>query len=61
MTPQQIIDTLYPYTPEDMRCGFKKAQKARKRADVLLLIDDYRQGKQVVLPDEVKALMDESL
>ncbi len=58
ITTSQIVDAVIPLTREDNRCGFKKAKKLRARADLILLITDYRQGKKVVLPEEVLTLMD---
>lgn len=59
MTAWQIIDIIYPLTKEDNKCGFKKAKKLRARADLIMLINDYRQGKKVELPDEVLKLVNE--
>lgn len=59
MPVSKIIDTVLPLTKEDNKCGFKKAKKLRARADMIILINDYREGKQVELPDEVLTLLNE--
>jgi hypothetical protein len=60
ISPYQIVNEVLPLTKDDQRCGFKKAKKLRARADLIILINDYREGKQVELPDDVlKLLQDE--
>ena len=46
-----------PLTREDNRCGFKKAKKLRARAELVLLINDYKNGQPVTLPAEVLTLL----
>lgn len=53
----QIIDAVLPLTKDDNKCGFKKAKKMRSRAELVLLINDYKEGKQVVLPGDVLTLL----
>lgn len=53
----QIVDKVLPLTREDNKCGFKKAKKLRARAELILLINDYREGRQVELPDDVLKLI----
>lgn len=53
----EILEAVLPLTREDNKCGFKKAKKLRARAEMVLLINDYREGKQVELPDEVLKLL----
>jgi hypothetical protein len=48
---------MLPLTKEDNNCGFKKARKLKARAEMVLLINDYKEGKNVVLPDEIMKLM----
>lgn len=57
ITISQIVDSIYPITREDNKCGFKKAQKLRARADLITLINDYKEGKAVVLPERVLNLL----
>lgn len=57
ITTLNIVNILLPLTKEDNKCGFKKAKKLRARADLIILINDYREGKEVVLPDEVLNLI----
>lgn len=49
----EIVDKILPLTKDDRQCGFKKKNKLRARAELIILINDYREGKAVVLPDEV--------
>lgn len=53
----QIIDAVLPLTKDDNKCGFRKAKKLRARAELVLLINDYKEGKAVVLPDGVLKLL----
>jgi hypothetical protein len=58
MTASEIVDKLYPYTKEEMRCGFQKAKKCRLRCDMITKINEYRDGNSfVVLPIEVLSLL----
>ena len=57
ITISQIIDIILPLTKEDRNCGLKKAKKLRARADLILLINDYKEGKAVVLPENVLQLL----
>ena len=59
MTTSQIVDSILPLTKEDNKCGFKKKVKLRARRELILLINDYKSGKQVTLPDEVLILINE--
>lgn len=59
MTIQQIIDIIFPLTKEDQRCGFKKAKKLRARADLTQQIFDYKEGRNIALPDEVLKLLND--
>jgi hypothetical protein len=56
MTTLQIVDIILPLTKEDMRCGFKKAKKLRARNELIIQINDYREGKGIELPYEVLML-----
>lgn len=55
----QIVDRIIPLTPDDNKCGFKKAKKLRARAELVTLINDYKEGKAVVLPEEIKMLLNQ--
>lgn len=57
MTISQIVDSVLPLTKEDRACGMKKAKKLKARAELILLINDYKEGKQVLLPVEVLILI----
>jgi len=57
ITTSQIVDKLLPFTKADDRCGFNKKVKMRARMELIILIDDYKSGKAVELPDEVKKLL----
>ena len=57
ITAFQIVDILIPLTKEDNRCGFKKAKKLRARANLIILINDYKEGKAVVLPEDVLKML----
>ena len=57
ITVTQIVDSVLPLTREDAKCGYKKAKKLRARNELILLINDYKEGKKVELPDEVKKLL----
>jgi hypothetical protein len=61
MSVAEIINIMLPLKREDYRCGFKMARKLKARAEMILLINDYREGKNVVLPDEVKELMSKTI
>lgn len=56
----QIIDKILPLTKEDNHCGFRKAKKLRARNQLIILINEYREGKQVILPDNVLKLLYEA-
>lgn len=57
ITTCQIVDKIIPLTKEDKQCGFKKAKKLRARNELIVLINDYREGKEVVLPEQVLNLL----
>ena len=57
ITVTQIVDSVLPLTKEDAKCGYKKAKKLRARNELILLINDYKEGIKVELPDEVKKLL----
>ena len=57
ITALEIVNKILPLTKEDNRCGFKKAKKLRQRADLIILIAEYIQGKDVVLPEQVLTLL----
>lgn len=57
ITVTQILDKVLPYTKEERGCSFKKVVKAKARNNLVILINDYRQGKPVALPEEVKKLL----
>jgi len=57
ITVTQIVDSVLPLTREDAKCGYKKAKKLRARNELILLINDYKEGIKVELPDEVKKLL----
>jgi hypothetical protein len=59
ITVAEILDAVLPLTKEDNKCGFQKAKKLRARSDLIMLIEDYRQGKPVILPEEVLMLLNE--
>ena len=51
ITTSQIVDSILPLTKEDRNCGMKKAKKLRARANLIMLVNDYKEGKAVELPD----------
>jgi hypothetical protein len=53
MSATEIIDLVLPLTREDNNCGFRKAKKLKARGEMVLLINDYREGKAVKLPDDM--------
>lgn len=55
----QIVDKILPLTREDNQCGFKKAKKLRARAELALLIQEYKEGKDIDLPEQVINLLNE--
>ena len=57
MTTTQIVDSILPLTKEDKKCGMRKAKKLRARNELVLLINDYRQGMAVQLPEDVLTLL----
>ncbi len=57
MTTSQMVNIIYPLTKEDWQCGMKKKEKLRKRAELILLINEYMQGNKVELPQQVLILM----
>lgn len=57
MTTTQIVDTILPLTKQDYKCGFQKKQKLQARAELFVMIDDYKNGYKVNLPDNVKQLL----
>jgi hypothetical protein len=57
LSTTEIIDHILPYTKEDRQCGMKKAKKAKARVEMMQLINDYKDGKAVELPEEVKRLI----
>ena len=59
ITTCQIVDTVLPLTKSDNKCGFTKAKKLRARANLIILINDYKEGKEVVLPEDVLNLINE--
>lgn len=58
ITTSEILNKILPISKEDNNCGFKKAKKLRARAELVLLINEYRQGKQVDLPEQVLSLIE---
>jgi len=61
MSVTQILDYWLPYTAADNKCGFEKAKKTRLRYNMAMLINDYKEGnKNVLLPDDIKRLIDEN-
>ena len=59
MTTSQIVDSVLPLTREDNKCGYKKAKKLRARNELILLINDYKNGNKVELPEQVLMLLNE--
>jgi GH35 family endo-1,4-beta-xylanase len=59
ITTLQVVDEILPLTREDNNCGFRKAKKLRERANLIMLINDYREGKNVVLPNDVLKLLED--
>jgi len=59
ITVTQIVDSVLPLTKEDNKCGYKKAKKLRARNELILLINDYKEGKKVDLPEQVLMLLNE--
>ena len=59
ITVTQIIDSVLPLTREDRKCGFKKNRKLHARYELILLINDYKEGKKVDLPEQVLMLLNE--
>jgi hypothetical protein len=57
ITTLQVVDKILPLTREDNNCGFRKAKKLRARAALIILINDYKEGKNVVLSNEVLKLL----
>jgi hypothetical protein len=56
MTTIQIVDIILPLTKEDNKCGFKKSKKLRARNELIIQINDHREGKGE-LPEEVLMLI----
>lgn len=61
MSATEIIDLILPLTREDNNCGFRKAKKLKARAEMVMMINDYREGKAVKLPDEILKLLYDNL
>lgn len=59
MKALEIVDKILPLTKEDNRCGFQKAKKLKARAEMITLINDFKEGKAVVLNDEILKLLNE--
>jgi len=57
ITTCQIVDSVLPLTKADNKCGFSKAKKLRARANLIILINDYKEGKEVVLPEDVLKML----
>ena len=57
MTTTKIVDSILPLTKEDKQCGPKKRKKLLARNELILLINDYRQGIAVQLPEDVLTLL----
>ena len=57
MTTLEIVDKIYPLTDEDKRCGIKKADKLRKRAELIRSLHVLKQFAKE-LPQEIKALIE---
>jgi hypothetical protein len=53
------VDKILPLTREDNNCGFRKAKKLKARLSLIILINDYKEGKKVVLPESVLKLMND--
>ena len=60
MTTTQIVDNILPLTKADNKCGFQKAKKLKERAYLVMLINYYREGQKVQLPEDVKMLLNGS-
>ncbi len=56
-TVSQIVDSVMPLTKEDNHCGFKKAKKLKERAYLIMLINYYKEGMNVTLPEPVLKLL----
>ena len=61
MNTYKILDAVLPYTPEDRRCGTKKAAKIRARVRLAEQIASYRQGLPIKLDPEVIELIGKML
>ena len=57
ITITQIVDSVLPLTKQDNKCGFSKVKKLRARANLIILINDYKEGKAVVLPEDVLKML----
>jgi hypothetical protein len=61
MTVAEIVDKVLPITKEDQRCGMMKAKKLKARNELILLINDYKEGKPVTLPFEVFKMLNKEI
>lgn len=57
ITTLQIVDKILPLTKEDNRCGFKKKEKLFARNQLIIKINEYKEGKDVRLPENVLNLL----
>jgi hypothetical protein len=57
ITTSQIVDAVLPLTKADLRCGFQKAKKLKERAYLIMLINYYKEGMNVTLPEPVLKLL----
>lgn len=47
MTILQLVESVLPLSAEDLRCGMKKAKKLKRRAALIYLLNDFKNGKDV--------------
>jgi len=57
MTTTQVVDMVLPLTKADNKCGFQKAKKLKERAYLIMLINYYKEGMNVTLPEHVLKLL----
>ena len=60
MTTLEIVDKIYPLTDEDKRCGIKKADKLRKRAELIRSLHVLKQH-ELQVSEKVNSGSHESL
>jgi hypothetical protein len=43
----EILDSIMPYTYDELRCGNKKMRKVKRRGAFIELLNEYIDGKEV--------------